>query len=88
MENYTLNDQEIRKKTMIQKDIKSTWKILVVVNKKNILKKNIILMIYSLNFSMFRDPARLKKLGWKPKYDLAALVKEMVASDLEIENRF
>jgi GDPmannose 4,6-dehydratase len=26
----------------------------------------------------------MTKLGWKPKYDLAALVKEMVASDLEI----
>jgi GDPmannose 4,6-dehydratase len=30
------------------------------------------------------DPAKAKaKLGWKPKYDLAALVKEMVASDLK-----
>ncbi len=26
----------------------------------------------------------MTKLGWKPKYDLATLVKEMVASDLEI----
>jgi GDPmannose 4,6-dehydratase len=26
----------------------------------------------------------MTKLGWKPKYDLAALVQEMVASDLEI----
>jgi GDPmannose 4,6-dehydratase len=26
----------------------------------------------------------MTKLGWKPKYDLAALVKEMVASDLEL----
>jgi len=24
-----------------------------------------------------------EKLGWKPKYDLAGLVKEMVASDVE-----
>ena len=31
------------------------------------------------------DPIKaMTKLGWKPKYDLAALVKEMVASDLEI----
>ena len=31
------------------------------------------------------DPAKaMTKLGWKPKYDLAALVKEMVASDLDI----
>jgi GDPmannose 4,6-dehydratase len=31
------------------------------------------------------DPNKaMTKLGWKPKYDLAALVKEMVASDLEI----
>ena len=31
------------------------------------------------------DPSKaINKLGWKPKYDLAALVKEMVASDLEI----
>ncbi len=31
------------------------------------------------------DPTKaMTKLGWKPKYDLAALVKEMVGSDLEI----
>jgi GDPmannose 4,6-dehydratase len=31
------------------------------------------------------DPAKAyEKLGWKPKYDLDALVKEMVQSDLEI----
>jgi GDPmannose 4,6-dehydratase len=31
------------------------------------------------------DPTKaMTKLGWKPKYDLAALVQEMVASDLEI----
>jgi GDPmannose 4,6-dehydratase len=31
------------------------------------------------------DPTKaMTKLGWKPKYDLAALVKEMVESDLEI----
>lgn len=31
------------------------------------------------------DPTKaMNKLGWKPKYDLAALVEEMVASDLEI----
>jgi len=30
------------------------------------------------------DPSKSKKLGWTPQYDLAALVKEMVASDLEI----
>lgn len=30
------------------------------------------------------DPTKAKtKLGWKPKYDLAGLVKEMVASDLK-----
>lgn len=30
------------------------------------------------------DPAKAKsKLGWKPKYDLAALVKEMVAADIK-----
>jgi GDPmannose 4,6-dehydratase len=34
------------------------------------------------------DPTKaMTKLGWKPKYDLAALVKEMVASDLEIFNK-
>ena len=27
------------------------------------------------------------KLGWKPKYDLASMVKEMVAGDLEIFER-
>ena len=31
------------------------------------------------------DPTKaMTKLGWKPKYDLAALVKEMVANDLSI----
>jgi len=31
------------------------------------------------------DPTKaMTKLGWKPKYDLAALVQEMVVSDLEI----
>ena len=31
------------------------------------------------------DPTKaMTKLGWRPRYDLAALVKEMVASDLEI----
>ncbi len=31
------------------------------------------------------DPTKAKtKLGWEPKYDLEALVKEMVSSDLEI----
>jgi GDPmannose 4,6-dehydratase len=31
------------------------------------------------------DPTKaMKKLGWKPKYDLAALVKEMVASDVSL----
>jgi GDPmannose 4,6-dehydratase len=28
-----------------------------------------------------------QKLGWKPKYDLKAIVKEMVASDLNLFNR-
>ena len=30
------------------------------------------------------DPSKSKKLGWKPKYDLAGLVKEMVAYDLAL----
>lgn len=34
------------------------------------------------------DPTKAKsKLGWKPKHDLASLVKEMVASDLELFKR-
>ena len=34
------------------------------------------------------DPTKAKsKLGWIPKYDLDALVKEMVASDLELFRR-
>jgi GDPmannose 4,6-dehydratase len=34
------------------------------------------------------DPAKaMKKLGWKPKYDLPALVKEMVQADLELFRR-
>ncbi len=34
------------------------------------------------------DPTKSKtKLGWKPKYDLKALVSEMVASDLQREKR-
>ena len=33
------------------------------------------------------DPTKSKtQLGWKPAYDLAALVKEMVASDVKIRN--
>jgi len=35
--------------------------------------------------SLIGDPTKSKtQLGWQPQYDLAALVKEMVASDLEI----
>jgi GDPmannose 4,6-dehydratase len=31
------------------------------------------------------DPTKSKtKLGWEPKYDLPALVKEMVAGDVEL----
>jgi GDPmannose 4,6-dehydratase len=33
------------------------------------------------------DPSKSKKLGWNPQYDLAGLVKEMVASDLEMMKR-
>lgn len=34
------------------------------------------------------DPKKAnEKLGWKPKYDLAAIVKEMVASDLDLFKR-
>jgi GDPmannose 4,6-dehydratase len=34
------------------------------------------------------DPTKSQtQLGWKPKYDLAALVKEMVAADLELFRR-
>ena len=34
------------------------------------------------------DPTKAQqKLGWKPKYDLPALVKEMMASDLELFKR-
>ena len=34
------------------------------------------------------DPTKSKtQLGWEPQYDLAGLVKEMVASDLEILKR-
>jgi GDPmannose 4,6-dehydratase len=34
------------------------------------------------------DPTKaMTQLGWKPKYDLAALVKEMVASDVQIFKR-
>lgn len=34
------------------------------------------------------DPTKAKqKLGWKPKYDLAALVKEMVAADVDLFRR-
>jgi GDPmannose 4,6-dehydratase len=34
------------------------------------------------------DPSRaMNKLGWKPKYDLPALVAEMVGADLELFRR-
>jgi GDPmannose 4,6-dehydratase len=32
------------------------------------------------------DSSKSKSLGWAPKYDLAALVKEMVVSDLKLMN--
>ena len=34
------------------------------------------------------DPAKMKeKLGWTPKYDLPALVKDMIWSDVKLFNR-
>jgi GDPmannose 4,6-dehydratase len=34
------------------------------------------------------DPGKAQtKLGWKPKYDLSALVKEMVHADIELFER-
>ena len=33
------------------------------------------------------DPSKSLKLGWEPQFDLAAMIKEMVASDLEILKR-
>ncbi|MFD1142108.1 GDP-mannose 4,6-dehydratase [Larkinella insperata] len=34
------------------------------------------------------DPTKaMTKLGWKPKYDLAALVKEMIAADIDLFRR-
>jgi GDPmannose 4,6-dehydratase len=34
------------------------------------------------------DPSKaMNKLGWKPKYDLPALVAEMVGADLELFRR-
>jgi GDPmannose 4,6-dehydratase len=34
------------------------------------------------------DPSKAKeKLGWVPEYDLAALVQEMMASDLKLFER-
>lgn len=30
------------------------------------------------------DPSKSKRLGWVPKYDLAGLVQEMVASDVAL----
>jgi GDPmannose 4,6-dehydratase len=30
------------------------------------------------------DPSKSQKIGWKPQYDLALLVKEMVSSDLKL----
>jgi GDPmannose 4,6-dehydratase len=32
-------------------------------------------------------PSKSKKLGWEPQYDLAGLLKKMVASDLKILKR-
>jgi hypothetical protein len=38
-----------------------------------------------LDNGIIGDPTKAKtQLGWKPKYDLAALVQDMVASDLKI----
>ena len=34
------------------------------------------------------DPTKAQqKLGWKPEYDLQALIKEMVAADIELFRR-
>jgi len=34
------------------------------------------------------DPTKAhQQLGWKPKYDLSGLVKEMVAADVEVFKR-
>ncbi len=39
-------------------------------------------------YILIGDPTKSKtKLGWKPQYDLAAMIKEMVASDLNILKR-
>ena len=66
-------------------------KELGVLSHAKIKKGDIIIHVDSRYFRptevdlLIGDPAKAKsKLGWKPKYDLPELVKEMVASDLEL----
>jgi len=57
-----------------------TGKEVVAVDKKYFRPTEVDLLI--------GDPTKSKtKLGWKPKYDLQGLVKEMVAADVELFNR-
>ena len=52
-------------------------KIVVKVDKKYFRPTEVDLLL--------GDPSKaMKKLGWKPKYDLKSLVKEMIASDVSI----
>ncbi len=59
---------------------KKTKKIVIAVDPKYFRPTEVDILI--------GDPTKAKtKLAWKPKYDLSALVKEMVASDIELFKR-
>ena len=72
-------NKNLQKKLDINSNLK-TGDVVVQVDKKYFRPTEVDLLI--------GDASKAKnKLGWKPKYDLAAMVKEMVASDLHLMKR-
>ena len=59
---------------------KATGKVLIEVDPRYFRPAEVDLLL--------GDSSKARhELGWKPKYDLQALVKEMVASDLELAKK-
>jgi len=60
-------------------------KVVVCVDKHYYRPTEVDLLIGEEVDLLIGDPTKAKtKLGWKPKYDLQALVKEMVAADVAL----
>lgn len=73
------------------KDEKEEGYVIKNIGSYNLKEGQVVVKVDSKYFRrtevdlLIGDPTKaMAKLGWKPKYDLTALVKEMVASDLEI----